>query len=247
MTEFIAENELEAALVKAADDPTNAPDFYRQLVDGVVYFIEQAVASDDGNAVGIASMEVDGTRYLPIFSSVVRIRQAIDEEVTYAGVNALEFFRMTAGSPVMLNPGSDYGKEILADEAAAIVDGSIFHMAEEQTLPKDSTYLIGDPKIYPDEVVAALSALFKKKKQVKQAWVAQIMFVDSGAGPGTLIGIESDTEIRALASEAHLVLQHVKIPNPPVDFVAITPGSEFSDHFLGQKPFYNRSLLRKLF
>lgn len=247
MTEFIAENELEEALVKAVNDPSNAPAFYRQLSDGVVYFIEQAVASDDGNAVGIAPMEVDGTRYLPIFSSVVRIQQAIDDEVTYAGVNGMEFFRMTAGSPILLNPGSEYGKEILADEAAAIVDGSIFHRADQLTLPKDSTYIIGDPKVYPAELVEALSALFRKSKQVKQAWLAQMMVIDSASGPSTLIGIESDARIREIANEAHLVLQHVEIPSPPVDFVAVAPGSEFSDHFLTQKPFYSRSLLRKLF
>lgn len=247
MTDFIPENDLEDALMKAANDPSNAPAFYRQFSDGVVYFIQQQVASDDGNAVGIASMEVNGTRYLPIFTSVLRIQQAIDDEVTYAGVNGIEFLRMTAGSPVLLNPGSDYGKEILPDEAAAIVDGSIFNMADEMTLPKDSTYIIGDPKIYPAELVAALSALFRKSKQVKRAWLAQFMNIDSGTAPSTLIGIETDADIAAIANEAHLILQHVEIPSPPVDFVAVTPGAEFSDHFLEKKPFYSRSLLRKLF
>ncbi|NNC76625.1 MAG: hypothetical protein HKN77_01605 [Woeseiaceae bacterium] len=247
MTDFTAENELEEALVRAADDPSYAPDFYHQLIEGVVYFIQQAVASDDGQSVGIASMEIDGRQYLPIFSSVTRLQKAISDEVTYAGVNGREFFRMTAGSPVMLNPASDYGKEILPDEAAAIVDGSILNMAEEQTLLQDSTYIIGDPKIYPTEVVNALTALFKKRKSVARAWVAQIMIIDSNPKPTTLVGVESDTSIAELASEAHLVLQQVSIPNPPVDFVEVQEGSEFSDHFLGQTPFYKRSVLRKLF
>lgn len=247
MTDFVAENDLEDALMKAAKDPVNAPAFYREFIDGVVYFIQQQVASDDGNTVGIASIDVDGTNYLPIFTSVSRIQKMIDHEVTYAGVNGKEFLRMTAGAPILLNPGSDYGKEILPDEAAAIVDGSIFNMAEKQTLPKGSTYIIGEPKIYPTELVDALSALFRKSKQVKRAWLAQIMIVDSDSGPSTLIGIETDADIGSIANEAHTVLQHVEIPSPPVDFVDVRPGTEFSEHFLEQEPFYSRSLLRKLF
>jgi hypothetical protein len=44
----------------------------------------------------------------------------------YIRINMLDFLKMTKGSALMLNPGSDFGKEITAKEAGSIIDGSIW-------------------------------------------------------------------------------------------------------------------------
>jgi len=39
---------------------------------------------------------------------------------------ARDFLELTRGADVLLNPGSDYGKELLASEIESLLDGSIF-------------------------------------------------------------------------------------------------------------------------
>jgi hypothetical protein len=48
------------------------------------------------------------------------------DAAAYIRINMLDFLKMTKGSALMLNPGSDFGKEITAEEAAAIIEGSIW-------------------------------------------------------------------------------------------------------------------------
>lgn len=237
---FDPENDLEMAFLRASQDPIHAAEFYRQFIDGVVYFIEQEVASDTGDAVGIAALTIDGTQMLPIFSSVTRLQECIDEEVSYAGVNGLEFLRMTAGATLVLNPSSDISKEISPEEAAAIIDGTIFVAVDPQTMSAGTEYVIGEPKEYPTQLVSMLTRFFAMKREVSRAWIAQIMVLDTDPAPHALVGIETDGDMQALASEAHNLVQHVEIPNPPLDFMQVDGRPGITDYFLDKEPFYSR-------
>lgn len=237
---FEPENDLEHALVRASNDAAHAADFYKCLVDSVVLFIQRPVASGNDESVGIATMDIDGAMHLPIFSSLTRLQETISQEVSYAGVNALEFLRMTAGSPLVLNPASDYGKQITAEEAAAIVDGSIFESHGRHTAPQGSAYIIGEPKNYPTELVEVLKRMFAGRPEISRAWVAQIMLVDTDDAPHTVVGIESAGDMQQLASDAHSVLLHAEIADPPVDFVSVSDSDGVDGYFLDKEPFYAR-------
>lgn len=237
---FEPENELERALVRASGDATYADGFYRRLIDEDLLFIQQPGSSDTNDSVGIATLDIDGTAHLPIFSSLSRLQEAIDREVTYAAVNGLELLRMTSGLPLVLNPASEYGKQITAAEAAAIIDGSIFETDGRKVLPAGSTYLIGEPKNYPSELVEVLQRMFAERPAIIRAWVAQIMIVDADTAPNTLVGIESDKDLAALVTEARNVLQHVNIAEATVDFVPVGDPDDIGGYFLDKAPFYSR-------
>src|SRR5215813_13631485 len=117
---FFAENDLEQALVKASHDPAAAPDFYRLLLDsellvlGTVDGQEQATDEFDvapGGRVNLVTGIKDGARFLPVFSSLTRMQAYVQEESKYLRVNGRALLDLTRGAPVVLNPGSEYGKE----------------------------------------------------------------------------------------------------------------------------------------
>lgn len=121
----------------------------------------------------------------------------------------------------MLNPGSNYGKEITVDEAATIVDGSILQ-TDAGPLPSGSQMMIGQAAPYPTELVEALTRLFKKKPQVKRAWLAHVLVPGRDQNAHSLIGLEASGNIDEVLAEAGLVASQVNIPDPPVDFLLVT-------------------------
>jgi hypothetical protein len=132
---FEPENELEVSFMKAAADAAHRPQFYKDLAAAEIFFIRHGATPSDrnevvsvakGEPVQIRNMEFNGKQYLPIFTSLRRLQAVLDGRATYLKMNALEFFKLTQGTPLVLNPGSSVGKELTVNEVAAIIDGSIW-------------------------------------------------------------------------------------------------------------------------
>lgn len=246
-------NELERSLIKAAEDPAHRPQFYKDFVASDIFIVQHGtqppkshgrVTLDEGMKLQIANIEFKGKPHIPIFSSLPRLQSTITGEVAYLGINALDFLKMTQGSPLILNPGSDFGKEITSEEAGSIVDGSIWRPNERYVQQKEAQVLIGQPKNYPNELIEALTRLFKSKKQVKRAWVAHFFNPERDEKPHTLVAIDAGDGFEAVSAEAGIVVRNVKIPNPPVDFLPITGRHGIEDYFVKDtKPFYTRRFL----
>lgn len=250
---FEPTNDLERSLMKAASDPAHRPQFYRDLVQSDIFIVQHGkrppekhgrVTLDEGMQIQIENIEYQGKPHIPIFSSLPRLQATISGEVAYLGINTLEFLKITLGSGLILNPGSDYGKEITPAEAASIVDGSLWQPNERFIQQKEAEVLIGQPKNYPSELVEALTRLFKKNKKVKRAWVAHFFNPERDEKPHTLVAVDVTDGFEEVASEAGIVVRNVTIPDPPVDFLPITGRQGIEDYFVKDtKPFYTRRFL----
>src|SRR5262249_52101067 len=120
---FIPENELEKALVRAAKEPGAAPDFYRLLLSSdllVLGSVEghendtEVFNAEAGSNVRLIPGVKDGAQYLPVFSSLARMQDYVKQESKYLSVNGRALLDLTRGAPVILNPASEYGKELTA-------------------------------------------------------------------------------------------------------------------------------------
>ncbi|MHC9509757.1 enhanced serine sensitivity protein SseB C-terminal domain-containing protein [Kangiella sp. M94] len=250
--EFVPENELELSLVKAATDAAHRPQFYKDLCNADLFIIQhgekppeshERVTLTEGKAIQIQNIEHNGKPYIPVFSSVNRLQQVIETEVAYLGVNALELMKLTQGAELLLNPGSDYGKEFTKSEIESIIDGSIWGPPETHTQKTSAEVMLGQPKVYPQELTSALSRFFKTKKQVNKAWVAHFHNPDDGLPPHTLIAVDAGEFYKEIIGEIGMIINSITIPNPPVDIIPITNGSGLEQYFLnGQKPFYKRKV-----
>lgn len=250
---FEPQNALEHALMKAASDPANRPAFYKTLLDADIFIVQHGKPPptrsertwiSEGETIQIQNIEHNGQSYLPMFSSLPRLQAVITNEVNYLAMNAREFMNMTRGAALLLNPGSDYGKEFTPEEIASIIDGSIWRADQRLTVQKETKVLIGQPSRYPTELANALSRFFKTKKFVKRAWIAHYHNPEDGQKPHTIVAVDATGNFDEISGEIGIVLRDIAIPDPPVDVMPITGKGGIENYFLHETaPFYQRKFL----
>lgn len=249
---FVPENNLERSLMKAAEDPAHHPQFYRDLVKSDLFIVQygppperkSSVVLKEGRQLDIQPMEFNGKPYLPVFSSLPRLQATLREEAGYIALNALDFMELTQGAELLLNPGSDFGKEFTKEEIQSIVDGSIWKPSDSYRVEKETEILIGQPANYPHELADALCRLFEMTKEVKQAFLVHFFNPEKDENAHTLVGIEVSGNWQEVVSQAGLVIRGVEIPDPPVDFIEITGHGGVEDYFSKEcEPFYKKKVL----
>jgi hypothetical protein len=185
---FIPENELEQALVKAAQDRMAAPSFYRLLLESNLLVLGSAEGREDaseqfsvapGGRLNLVTGQKNGGQFLPVFSSLTRMQDYVKEESKYLSVNGRALLDLTRGAPVTLNPASEYGKELSASEIQQLLDGR----GENRTI-------VGEA-VYPAALVEALAGLFASHPDIMAAWMIQVTFADRAEAPHPLVGIET--------------------------------------------------------
>ena len=260
-TSFDPQNDLERSLVKATTDPAYRPQFYKDFTASDIFIIQHGerppeahrrIVLNAGKNIQIKNVEHNGKLYVPIFSSLARLQAALTGEAAYLGINALEFLKITKGSPLLLNPGSAYGKEFTESEVASILDGSIWRPAERYVVEKPTQVMFGQPKNYPKDLTDALGRLFPTIGDVKRAWLAHYFNPQRDEAPHTLIAIEHSGNWEQIAGQAGMVAKDVTIPDPPVDFMEVTVSGTtkggIEDYFLNElEPFYKKKKLFGLF
>jgi hypothetical protein len=129
---FEPENPFEESLVRAMSQPGHLDPFYRDFLEAHLYVGLQGPAPPlengalrSGTGVNILGVEVGGKTYLAVFSSLTRLRAFLDEDTEILRLACRDLLAMAPGAELMLNPGSEHGKEFTAAEIAALLDGSL--------------------------------------------------------------------------------------------------------------------------
>jgi len=237
---FISENELERALVKAAKDPAAAPDFYRLLLESdllVLGTVEgQEGASDKftlapGGKVNLVTGSRSGSTFLPVFSSLARMQEYVQQESKYLRVNGRALFDLTRGAPVILNPASEYGKELTPEQVSQLLDPPASR-GQPRTI-------IGEAD-YPTPLVETLTEVFGARPDIEAAWMIQVTFADRDA-PHPLVGIETQGDWGSLMQAVEAAADS-RIPGLVFDLQRIDRGrpNSMTDALLQVPPFYQR-------
>lgn len=248
---FAPQNAIEHALVKASTDPSYRPQFYKELAQCALLVIQEPESSPrptghnlltGGDVVKLKMTEYEGRVCVQAFTSLSRLKVAIAQPVNYLALGALELMELTAGSDLLLNPGADYGKVITAQEAAAIVNGSI-GKPTKRVITEEVNVFLGQPSRHPTDLADALTRLFSTDSKVKRAWIATLREPQDDK-PHTLIGIEAGDHYDAVLKAIGMATTGVNIPDPPIDAVPVGAGGPLDDYFLrSAKPFYKRRFL----
>jgi hypothetical protein len=248
---FTAENALEVALVRATRDPAARPAFYRALLEAQLYFIipapppaEERSTLAAGSQLALMSWTGPRGDFTPCFTSRGRLEDAAREvggELGFVAIAGQAAFGLLAQVPMaaVLNPGSQYGKELSRDEIKRLADGTIL-ASTPRVVARDTQVLLGQPATSPTALIAALGRLFTRHPTVEAAYLAQIHDPSSGDPPHPIVGIlASDHE--AVLGEASLVAAAVM--DTPVDFVVVAAHDSdgVSGYLRGSTtPFYER-------
>lgn len=243
-------NDLERSLIKAASDPAHRPQFYRDFMKSQVCVVEHGPLRcragirtlREGERLALRTFERNGHTIIPIFTSLPRLQAFIKEEVSYLAMNTPALLELTKGATLVLNPGSDYGKEFTSDEVALILEGSFGKPSERYVVQKPTQVLLGQPANYPCDLAAALTRYFLTNRRVKRAYLVHFFNPARDEKPHTLIAIEVSGDWDEVAADAGLVAGQVPIPDPPVEFMQISGKGGIEDHFRQDvKPFYVRT------
>jgi hypothetical protein len=131
---FKPENDLERAMQEAVRDPAKIPDFYKTLLESEIYVLTPEAKLEPGRRrslkylepLQVATVEFQGLRWHPAFTSKTRISAYVKEPETCFGAVAKNMFPMLAGSNFWFNPLSECQKPMPASEIALLVSGEIY-------------------------------------------------------------------------------------------------------------------------
>lgn len=133
------ENELEQSLMSAASEISAQKEFYQKLLWNQLFVL---TAKHDASEEGIQVLEEDTNVQLitfekgqiPVFTSTNRIfdKGVIKNEVPYICLKGQDLFGLAKGATFILNPYSDYGKELIPEEIENLLNGTIYDKIDEQ-------------------------------------------------------------------------------------------------------------------
>ena len=120
----------------AVKDPSVAPAFYKTLLESELYILTPEAAMTPGKRrslkyeeqVNIATVEYQGMKWHPAFTSPKRISDYLKEPETCLGAKAINLFGMLPGSNFWLNPLSECQKPLPASEVELLLNGKIFEV-----------------------------------------------------------------------------------------------------------------------
>lgn len=135
----VPENELERYLMEATTDFSAQSYFYQKLLwNQLLVLTPDQVSIEEGahllkenETLKLVSFE-EGQ--IPIFTSLNRIfdNDIVKDKVSYISLKGQDLFAMTKGATFILNPYSEYSKELTAEEIANLMDGTIYAKLDEE-------------------------------------------------------------------------------------------------------------------
>ncbi len=242
------ENELEKSLLKAASDISARNEFYTKLLWNELIVLTNAHnATEEGRKILEKDTEVQFVTFengkIPVFTSTNRIfdKGIIKKQVPFMTIKGQDLFEFTKGATFLLNPYSDYGKELVPQEIESLLNGSIFEKTNEIEITENTNVLIGQPAKYPTALVKALSNLFTKEPTVKSAYLASIKIDKSEKLPHLIIAMDTEGNMSSISGKAGAIAKQMIGKNEIIDFIKIEKNNEISDYFIQQiEPFYKQ-------
>lgn len=239
---------LEILLQKAATEPAFRGAFYKQLLSDDLVVITNNTSLPEGEYTLPQNASVNIVSYpdgrIPVFTSTERIfdKGVIKEQVAYMAMKGQQLFELAKGATFILNPYSDYGKELLPEEIARMLSGKMYgDTPETVTIKKDTEVQIGQPAHYPAEMVQALKVLFATTPTVRAAYLGWIFNPESGEPPHYIFGLDAEGDLHSVTQEAGRLAQQFLSPDEFVDFIKVDDKGGLSDYFLESvEPFYKR-------
>lgn len=243
------ENELEQNLMKASTDASARNEFYTKLLWNELIVLTNGHSDSEE---GVKTLEKDTTvqfvtfenGQIPVFTSTNRIfdKGIVKEQVPFMAMKGQDLFGVAKGATFILNPYSDYGKELIPQEIESLLNGSIFEQTNEMTIKEDTEVQIGQPSKYPTELVNALSDLFQEQQSVKAAYLAAIKMDKTEKLPHLMIAIDVEGNMSSVSGKAGPLAEKYLGKEEVVDFIQIEQNGGISDYFLNEtKPFYKRN------
>ncbi|GAA0527892.1 hypothetical protein FHS83_002238 [Rhizomicrobium palustre] len=226
---FPPENELEALMIRAVSDSSARPAFYRQLISSNLIAL-----GEFGETMSIETVTSAQGTFHPLFTAPARLKSFVPAEMPSFTIAARTLFEATRGAQFVINPGSDIGKTLSADEIAWLL----------KTFPP-ANILVVQPKNHPATLLKALCVLFTSRTLIRAAHLVHVVREGVDDVPHPMIGLEADGDVPRLAQEIFEAAEAVD-PGLPIEVVYLASNAArdpLQKHLLSVPPFYRRALV----
>ena len=227
---FEPENELERAILLAASQESARSEFYRLLL-----MSELVALGELGETINIETVEKDGQKYHPVFTSERRLDAFVQNPLPRFRLNGRVLFESTRGASFVINPGSELVKTLSPEEIAWCLG---------QDHAPSGSVVVAQPKVYPTRLVKALCVLFTSRALIRAAHLVYVAREGIDREGHPLIGLVADGDVPRLAAEIFQAAAEA-LPGTIVDVVWLNPDGPIDPlqkHVLSIAPFYQRTL-----
>lgn len=239
---------LDTLLQRASTEVSVRAEFYKRLLSDELVVIVGGPDKPGGRVTLQKNEKVQLVTFpdgkIPLFTSTDRIfdKGIVKQEVPFLQMKGRDLFEMTRGAGFILNAYSDYGKELVPEEIAAMLNGSIGQSeSKEIVYDKPTPVLLGQPSVQPTAIVNALRPLFESMPNIKAAYYAWMHNPESGEPAHYVFGIEGEGDMNQVMSIAGPAAQDATNNSQIIDFVVIQSGDTISDYLMQEtRPFYVR-------
>ena len=239
---------LEELVQKAATEPAYRAEFYKRLLSDELVVLTENSGLPEGRQNLETDTKVSIVSYadgkIPVFTSPEKIfeKGVVKEQVEYMQMRGQNLFSLAKGATFLLNPYSYYGKELLSDEVERMLSGNILtHTAKRITIQRETNVQIGQPTIYPTDIINSLKVLFANRPNVRAAYLGWIYSSDSGEPPHYIFGLDADGDLQSINEEAGFTAKQFLSKDDFVDFIKVDNNPGVSNYFLKTvEPFYKR-------
>jgi len=250
------QNSLEESLHLAANDPASRPDFYKTLLESEIFVLgftdspeEGLKTLAEGSKLSIVNWERnDGSKVIPFFTSLKVMQSTLKEETQYVSMPARDFFELTKGSDLYLNPNLDYGKEFFPHEIEALLETGINHVVTEHVVQESTRVQLSQPADYPVEMISALTSLLSRHLMVKAAYLCQMQDLNVDKVPTLVVGFEGDGDVKEAIKEAGSVVADTAPAGKAVGIIEVKRSDSGVSSYMYESvdPFYERTWGAKL-
>lgn len=235
----------EDLLKKAATDQSYRAEFEKRILTEELIVLTGNKFEGES---GLIKMEVGAKisifsyadKRIPIFTSPERIfdKGLFKGYPQYFQAKGADIFEFLKGANLILNPYSNYEKSFSAEDVQNLLNGdpgSLRQIKYDKTTP----IKIGQPAIYPTEIVKDLIDLFSKKPEVEAAYLGWFHDPATSDPPHYIFAFETTGEWRTLSNEAGFIAQHHLGNDQIVDFLQINGTGSLESYFIKETtPFY---------
>ena len=226
---FEPENALEKLMVQAVKNPDDRVQFYRDLLEADIYALNAGQPAADtpgqvlakGTEVHFQHFDIQGVRYLPIFTSMKRIQAMVKSPSSYLKFKGRNFFELTRGEKIFLNPGSEIAKGFTPREISDLLDGSIFQERPRFKLDENTEVYVGQAAEYPTELIKNLLELFSHDPLVRTAYLAVAASTTAPKKPHFLVGIDVEGDWKRILVDVKKAARQGEAAKTAVKFVQI--------------------------
>ena len=234
---------------QAGTNPEYRIVFYNRFLKDDIYVLVEKGALEgktDGSMDPTPPIIAFENNCIPIFTHPDRIYDgsAIHQEMDYMKVRGNDFLEMTLGATIIVNPFSKVYKELVVEEIAEMLNGSIFNTLSSPVLKAQMNVKIGAPETEPTVLLEELKTAFSEHELINAAYIGWTFNEILDKNAHYVFAIECAKELTDFKEVADLISNFCKphlTKEEYIDIIKLEKNGNFSDYFYNHAtPFYTK-------